>query len=450
MRAERLKGVRWGCSFAGVCLGLVLMPLDVAEAAPPEGARLFLNCATECFEPYLRQQLSSFDLVRDRHQADYELLIAAQPAGNGGQSFNVTLFAREPSSAVQALASPRARGKPEPPPSSVERAGSRQVARRPGQTQAEFRVQLLDAILRVLYAALLGTAEESRFVLTLPARSNAVLEHIVDPWDHWVIIPELSAEGEGGSGYHLVEIGSGITLRRITDRHKLRLRGNYWRSLSGFEFEDGSRISGDVDGVDGSVLYARSLGDHCALGLTGTLRASSFENYDLHTHYGPVFEINVFPYTENAARQLRFVYQLGVWYNDYVETNARALSSELRYYHAVSAIADVNQPWGSVQVAAQLNSFVREPSLFRLAFGGELSLLLIEGLSVELTGTSAWVNDQINVRQRPLEDTEVLLFTAEQPTSFVLEAQLGFSYAFGSVHNTIVNPRFGRVDLAEE
>ena len=87
---------------------------------------------------------------------------------------------------------------------------------------------------------------------------------------------------------------------------------------------------------------------------------------------------------------------------------------------------------------------------FRLAFGGQLALRLFEGLALQLEGTSAWVRDQINVRERPLDDSEILLFTAEQPTHFALEATFGFSYAFGSVHNTIVNPRFGRIDLTED
>jgi hypothetical protein len=433
-----------------LALAFAAMAPTSVEASELDEPRVFLNCASECFEPYLRQELSAFDLVRDRHQARYEVLIAAQPSGGGGISYSVTLFARDEPSSVQLPAGPRPRGRPELSSGATTRAAVRKVTRRPGQALVEFRAQLLDAILRVLYGAVLGTPYEARFRLTLPARSHAALERIVDRWDYWVIMPELSAEGEGGSGYHFVEVGSGVTLRRITDRHKVRLRANYWRSLSAFEFEDGSEISGDVYGFEGTALYARSLGEHYAVGLTATLRASEFENYDLHVHYGPVIEANLFPYTQNAARQLRFVYQLGVWYNDYIEQSASGVASELRYYHAVSAIADVNQSWGSVQVATQLNSFLREPSRFRLALGGQLTLLLFEGLSVELEGTSAWVRDQINVRQRPLGDTEVLLFTAEQPTRFVLEATLGFSYAFGSVHNTIVNPRFGRVDLNEE
>lgn len=423
-------------------------PLLAAESGGPQ---LFLNCTTECFEPFLRQQLSNFDLVRDRHQASLEVLIAAQPAGSGGVAYRVTLFERERATHAGGAARMRAPTRAlEGGEAASVAIASRQVTRHPGQAEVEFRAELLDGLLRLLYAALIGTPHEARFRLSLPARSGEVLERLADPWDYWVLMPELEGEGEAGSGYYFAELGGNLTIRRITDRHKLRLRLSYWRTLSSFEFEDGSSISGDVYGFAGNAVYARSLGARSAIGLTGTARSSEFDNLELHVHYGPVFELNLFPYTENASRQLRLSYQAGVWYNDYFELSAEGEMSELRYYHAATAVADVNQSWGSVQLAAQLNSFLRQPSQLRLALGGQLTLLLFEGFSLQFEGRSAWVRDQINVRARPLGDSEVLLFTAEQPTRFTLEATFGFSYTFGSVHNTIVNPRFGRIDLAEE
>jgi hypothetical protein len=47
-------------------------------------------------------------------------------------------------------------------------------------------------------------------------------------------------------------------------------------------------------------------------------------------------------------------------------------------------------------------------------------------------------------------DVELLLWTVEQPTDFTFELEFSFTYTFGSTHNTIVNPRFDRVDLEED
>jgi hypothetical protein len=408
------------------------------RSAAAETPRLFLNCTVDCFEPYLRQALSYFDVVRDRYLAQYEILIAAQANGSGGTAYTVTLLTRETAGAL-----------PPPMDAAVVR-GTRQATMPRGQSPSAFRERLLDAVLHLLYTETAGSRHQSQFRLSLSARSDDALAGLADRWDYWVIIPELTGEGEGGSGYHSVELGAAVTLRRITDRHKLRLRLGHWQAFTAFAFEDGSAISGNTHGVDASAVYARSLGEHFAVGATGTFRTSKYENLKLHAHYGPVVEANAFSYSQNATRQLRFVYQVGVWYNEYFEHNAHGRLSEVHYYHALSSIADVNQAWGSVQLAAQLNSFIRQPSLLRLSVGGQLTLLLLEGLGLQLEGETSWVKDQISVRQRALEDREILLFTAEQPTRFVFEFTLGLSYAFGSIHNTIVNPRFGRVDLAEE
>jgi hypothetical protein len=56
----------------------------------------------------------------------------------------------------------------------------------------------------------------------------------------------------------------------------------------------------------------------------------------------------------------------------------------------------------------------------------------------------------INVRGRAVTDTELLLDVAQLPTSYTAELELGITYTFGSVHSTIVNPRFGRLDLQED
>jgi hypothetical protein len=423
-----------------VLLLLCSAPRSAAAEPGVPTPRLFLNCPVDCLEPYLRQALSYFDVVRDHYLADYEILIAGQANASGGMTYSVSLLTREkagPGASSPLLHRPVARG-------------TRRVTRQRGQSASVFREQLLAAVLHLLYAEMLDSPHREQFHLSLPPRSGKALAGLADPWDYWVIIPELTAEGEGGSGYHSVELGEVVTVRRITDQHKLRLRLGHWQAFSAFEFEDGSSISGNTYGLDASALYARTLAAHYALGATGTLRSSIYENLKLHAHYGPVFEANAFSYAQNAARQLRFVYQVGVWYNEYFERNAEGRWSDFEYYHALSSIADVNQSWGSVQLAAQLNSFIREPSLLRLSLGGQLTLLLLEGLAFELAGETSWVKDQINVRQRALQDREVLLFTAEQPTRFVFELTLGFSYALGSVHNTIVNPRFGRIDLQED
>lgn len=388
-------------------------------------------CPEDCFDAYLRQSLSYFDVVRDPLLAEIALLIVRQPAGNGGIRFTVT-------------------------PSRVTPLGtetsevSRSFVADPGASVHAMREALLAVVLRTLYAELLGTPHEQAFTLTLPARDGESLSTQDDPWDYWVFAPEVRGASDGGEGYYYAEITGALTIRRITAPSKLRLRGAYERVLNGFLLEDGARVRGDVQSWTVRTLYAHSLGEHLSLGTIVVTSGSQFENTKGHLHVGAVLEANAFPFAQNARRQLRVAYQIGAWSNWYEEQTVFARLREHRAYHALALIADVNQPWGSVQWVTQANQLIDAPKRYRLRTGLGVTLRLVAGLAISLDGEAAYVRDLITLRERPITDTELLLWTTQQATRYTFDMNVAITYTFGSVLNTIVNPRFERIDLESE
>jgi hypothetical protein len=263
-------------------------------------------------------------------------------------------------------------------------------------------------------------------------------------------MPQVDVSGEGGSGFYYIEGTAGLTARRITATTKTRLRGTFSRNWNGFKPEGQTLQHGTVSRWEGRGLFAYSLGERWGLGGVGVVRASEYENLESHIHWGPLLEFNLFPYAENAFAQVRWAYQAGFWWNRYIEPNAAGRLSEARPYHALSLITDANQPWGSVQLALQGNQFLDSYKKFRISAGAVFTLRLLEGLAIAFEGQGAWVKDQINLRSRVITDRELMLWTAEQATNFTFEGGLTLVYTFGSAHNTVVNPRFARVDLDEE
>ena len=414
-----------------VCAAWSGWPGASARADAGQPARLYLSCSLECFEDYLRQKLSHFDFVRDPHLATLTLVVVRQPAGNGGERFTAKI-ARH----IRLT--------------EFETRAQRSFLAPPGAPPHSSRERLAQVLLGLLYRELAETPDAEAFVLELPPRDGPALSGLIDPWDYWVFAPELRGGGEGGSGFYYAELAAALTIRRITDDSKFRLRGSYGRDLTGFKLEDGTRVRGDVYKWEARGIYAHSVRRHGALGLVSTARASEYENLEFHLHGGPMAEINAFPYADNATRQLRFAYQIGPWVNWYFEPNLAGLRREIRPYNALSLITDVNQPWGSVQWIGQVNVLLDDPRLYRVSAGAVLSLRLFEGLAITFEGEAAYVRDMINVRGRPVTDLELLLWTAQQPTRYQWELEFALTYTFGSVHNTVVNPRFGRVDLDEE
>lgn len=407
----------------------------VAQGYKSLRPRIYLDCGRDCSDSFYRQKLNYFDWVRDRYQADFAFSVVAQEASSGADTYTITL--RQPHN-------------PERP--NIVRV----VKTEPQESLASIREKLLDGEMRCLFDALRGTPYESTFTLALPRRTEQAIGEVEDGWDHWVFAPELTSELEAESNSQYVKLSAGLNIRRITEASKFLSTSKFlWRRTS-FTFDEGendgsapSSQSGQISSVEQRFVYARSLGEHWALGgiIAGT--HDEYSNLKVHLRGGPVLEYNVFPYEENASRQLRFAYQAGAWYSRYFERTVFDRTYDARPYHALSFIIDVNQGWGGVQAVFQANSFLDRPELWRLSSGVVFSLNLVAGLALQFEGVAAYIQDLIALRGRELTEPEVYLATRELAKNFSVVAEFGFSYTFGSVHNTIVNPRFGRVDLED-
>jgi hypothetical protein len=66
---------------------------------------------------------------------------------------------------------------------------------------------------------------------------------------------------------------------------------------------------------------------------------------------------------------------------------------------------------------------------------------LTRGLSIEVRGEAAKVNDQLFLRRGGASDEEVLTRQRALATNFRIGGSVGLSFTFGSIYNTIVNPR---------
>jgi PKD repeat protein len=399
---------------------------------PAVGRRLFVACAADvagwCPFDYLRQELSYFDIVRDETLADVQVRITRVATDSGGFHYALQSWRRAA-------------------PAEIERRG---VEAAPGLSPALTREALKQEILRALYGTLRETQLGEDFELALAPRSADDLSHLSDPWNYWVLALELGAQGEGESLYHAGDVKFAFNARRITADHRTLLRLSSEYRYGRYDLEDGQRITGHASGASLRALQAWSVGKHWAAGALATLRRSEYDNLALHAHAGPALEVNLCDYADNATRQVRFVYQVGGWASRYLQPTVAGKDDDLLAYQALSAVVALNQNWGDVQLIGQASDFLSRPERYRVAANLSTSLNLFEGFALGLEGSLARISDQISLPRTPATEGEVVLGTRELPKSFDYGYELRLSYTFGSVHNTIVNPRFGQVDEQDD
>ncbi len=420
-------------SLAGILLVFASVWSASSGSAQPASAgrpRIFLDCGVDCSDAFYRRSLDYFDWVRDRHEADIAISVVSKVASHGGLTHTVTLW--RPRQAISA---------------NIVRA----VKMQPNESPATERDLLLRAMMLCLFDALRGTPHEEAFTITV-RHTDAAADPtpIEDGWDHWVFAPEVNAIFEGEDNFALMDADAALSIRRISEWSKFRSTSTFTRRYIWYKLDDGEVADGDTNAFVQRFVYAHTIGGHGALGATAAASRDEYSNLKLHLRGGPMLEWNVFPYEENSSRQLSFAYQVGAWYSRYFERTVFDRFSDVRPYHAVSMIADVNQPWGSVQSVLQVNSFIDEPKRWRLATELVVSLSLVSGLALMIEGKVEWIHDQIALRERELTDREIFLELVELQKEITYSAEIGFAYTFGSVHNTVVNPRFGRIDLEEE
>jgi hypothetical protein len=86
---------------------------------------------------------------------------------------------------------------------------------------------------------------------------------------------------------------------------------------------------------------------------------------------------------------------------------------------------------------------LHDPAKNRLDLSGDMSLRLVQGLSLRFSAEASRVRDQLTLARREVTAEEVLLRIRQLSTGYSFFAAGGLSYSFGSIYSHVVNPRMG-------
>jgi hypothetical protein len=231
---------------------------------------------------------------------------------------------------------------------------------------------------------------------------------------------------------------------RITDLWKITVGAEFDYSREDFDLDEEQPLRAYRDERELNSLVVRSIDDHWSFGTLGQFESSTFNNLDGQVYAAPAVEFNFFPYSAYTRRQLRLSYSVGpyrAWYNE--ETLYGKFDDTLGR-HEASVTLDQREPWGSLEVRFEASSFLPGFDRHRLELESDVSIRLARGLSFTVEGAATRLRDQLSLPKRNATDEEVLLRLRQLQSGYEYELQVGLTYTFGSIFNTIVNPRFGQ------
>lgn len=407
-------------------LPLVAMAQEPVAAAPAEAIRMYLDCSgLYCDPDYFRTEIDFVSHVRERQDADVQILVTGQQTGAGGRSHTLSFVGQRARS-----------GTPEVTLGYVSP---------PAASEDDVRRGLVRTIKLGLipFVANSPAAEYLDVSYSPPAgQTSAQATAARDPWDRWTFRAGLNGSLNGESRSNSWNGSGNLSANRITDAWKIQLGATGNRRVNNFEINDSTTVSSEQHGYGASARVVRSLGPHLSAGARAAGEASTFLNQDLHLRLASALEYNIFPYDESTRRQLTFQYSAGVNSYDYRETTIFGEDAEILPDHRLLASLDLRQRWGTVNVSGEASQYLHDVSRYRGELFTNFDVQLIRGLSVGMFGLVSYVRDQLYLPAGDATEEEVLLRLRQLETSYFYQVQIGLSYTFGSIYNAVVNPRF--------
>ena len=407
-------------------LGLCFSPRAMAQTdSIPEtdsllsdAPRVFLDC-NYCDQDYIRQNLPWVNYVRDRRLADVHVLATRQSTGAGGSEFTFSFIGQE-----------RFQGMND----------TMVWVAQPMQTNDERRVGRT----RLLKMGLIRYAARTNILESFDVSFDQPVEptDVDDPWNNWVYRISASAWFNGEESYQSLDMWNSVSADHITPDWKIELSASMSYDESSFDIGDEV-----ITNVQRSQYFnsrvARSINDHWSVGGYVNGSSSIFDNLKLQIgSYGGV-EYNVYPYAESTRRQLRIAAHVGYEHRNYNDTTIYEVVQDRLPGSTLGVAYSVQEKWGSINTSISGNAFLHDLSKNSVRVWSSLNIRLFTGFTFRISGNVSLIRNQLGLVKGDASEEDILLRQRAIATNYRYWGNVGFTYTFGSIYNSVVNPRFG-------
>ena len=416
---------------AALAFGSGTLGAQAARAADTTRAsehplRVFLDCKTRgCDRDFFVTEIAFVNWTRDRADADIHVLVTSLETGSGGIQYAIQFigqkrFASHADTIVTSV-----------PPNSTDDASRRALAR-------AFKLVL------VRYASATSAAAHLDVTFDAPVQAAATAK-AHDPWDFWVY--RISSQGffQGESQTSSANFSGSLNASRTTDTWKISVGANMSYQQSKYSFDDGTKSLYIQRRSGVNFRLVRSLTDHWSYGVSANAGRSEYNNQDFYAGGRASVEYNFFKWKEATDHQFVAIYAIGPTYNLYHSQTIYFKDSETLPQHQFILANTTKERWGSVDVSVSFSQYLQDLSKTNASIGGQVNINITKGLGVNIGGVASSVHDQLFLARGTLSQGDILTRQRALATSFSYFSFVGLSYTFGSIFNTIVNPRLDKL-----
>ena len=392
---------------------------STSDTLRKEAVKIFLDCQS-CDMNYTRQQIPYVNFVRDVKEAQVFILITQQNAGSGGTQYTFTF---------QGLGIYNGMN------------DTLVYTSNPDETSTIVREKKNNRLQMGLMKYVARTPLSSEIEINYNAELER--EQVVDKWNNWVFSLGTEPQFQAEESDRQLQLRNSINITKVTPDIKLELELDQSYSRRRVIEDDDFDTTYVTNEFQGDNLFVKSLGEHWSAGIKWNIGTSTRENYGFRTDILPSVEYDLFPYSEATHRQLRFLYSLGMQYNNYNDSTIYNRLKENLFKQEFNIAFQIQKKWGSVNLSLLASNYMNDFSKNRVELNTSLNLRIFKGLALQISGGIAHINDQVNLKKGDISEADRLLELRELSTQYRIEGGIGLTYTFGSIYNNVVNPRFG-------
>lgn len=399
-----------------------------------QAIRVFLDCqgrARGCDRDFIVTEVNFVNWMRDRFDADVQVLAVALTNGGGGTEYTLTFIGRGRFAGM---------------------VDTLTLNTLPNDADDRIRRELSRTIKLGLARYVARSPIASRVQLSyIPAfqgqRQQVGAANLKDPWNLWTYTTNFNGNVQAEERQQSVRGTLSFAANRATADWKINvsLSGNINEQqfkIPATNTRPGFTVTNEQRTYNANSLVVKTLSDHWSAGVKLGAGFSDFLNQDLALRLQPAIEYNVFPWTEQTRRQLTILYNVGPNVYDYQRTTVLGRDRETRWSQQATASLVARQAWGSANVSLDWLNYLHDFKRNALTLSGFADLRIGRGFSLNIGGSAARINDQIYLPAQGNTEEEILLQRQALQTGFRITTNIGIRYTFGSIYNTIVNQRF--------
>jgi hypothetical protein len=433
--------------FLGALLLLLMAVLPVRAQETPAAPdttqnaalRAFLDCDVRgCDRDFLVTEMKWVNWMRDRLDADFHLLVTSQVTGSGGRKFQVVAIGQR---------------------AFTGRTDTLEFNADPNDASDTIRRSLLRVISQLLlpYAARGPLGSQLSVSFTPGAGGAATAAPARDKWNFWTYSISMNGFLDGESRQSQSEVWTNLNANRTTEAWKIQLSTRASYQESNFTYDTLAVVGVDSTYVPVtftsiqrnsglSALVVKSINDHWSTGFSAEVRQSDFNNIDLSEELNFAVEWDFYPYKDFARRKLAVLYAVGMRDMRFREVTIYDRMRETRPVHSIEITFGAKQKWGSANIELEGSQYLNALKYYNAGVGGSVEVRLGKGLSFQIDGRLSRVRDQLGLPAGGLTPTEVVARQQQLATNYRYFTFFGLRYQFGSIFNSVVNPRFGGGD----